>query len=226
MLGGREWIREPRTEKQSTGLFFPACGRAVLFSSHSLTPQNKIPRRETTGDLLGGREWIREPRTEKQSTGLFFPACGRAVLFSSHSLTPQNKIPRRETTGDLLGGREWIRTTEVVDGRFTVCSLWPLGNSPICTFGYPPIYRRCMPASGNVQFDSGVEASGRTEPRYARFPCSVNVASQQYCPRASSPFRLCIRGGAGGRTRTPDLLITNQLLYQLSYTSIFNARIS
>ena len=26
-------------------------------------------------------------------------------------------------------------------------------------------------------------------------------------------------GGAGGRTRTPNLLITNQLLYQLSYTS-------
>ena len=29
------------------------------------------------------------------------------------------------------------------------------------------------------------------------------------------------RGGAGRRTRTPDLLITNQLLYQLSYTSGF-----
>ena len=28
-----------------------------------------------------------------------------------------------------------------------------------------------------------------------------------------------IKNGAGGRTRTPDLLITNQLLYQLSYTS-------
>ena len=28
--------------------------------------------------------------------------------------------------------------------------------------------------------------------------------------------------GAGGRTRTPDLLITNQLLYQLSYTSTFS----
>ena len=26
--------------------------------------------------------------------------------------------------------------------------------------------------------------------------------------------------GAGGRNRTPDLLITNQLLYQLSYTSV------
>ena len=29
--------------------------------------------------------------------------------------------------------------------------------------------------------------------------------------------------GAGGRTRTPDLLITNQLLYQLSYTSLYHA---
>ena len=31
--------------------------------------------------------------------------------------------------------------------------------------------------------------------------------------------------GAGGRTRTPDLLITNQLLYQLSYTSMLPAKI-
>ena len=30
--------------------------------------------------------------------------------------------------------------------------------------------------------------------------------------------------GAGGRIRTPDLLITNQLLYQLSYTSEFSFR--
>ena len=29
--------------------------------------------------------------------------------------------------------------------------------------------------------------------------------------------------GAGGRIRTPDLLITNQLLYQLSYTSVSDA---
>ena len=32
--------------------------------------------------------------------------------------------------------------------------------------------------------------------------------------------------GAGGRIRTPDLLITNQLLYQLSYTSSSNSRIN
>ena len=63
----------------------------------------------------------------------------------------------------LFGGQGWIRTIEVTDGRFTVCSLWPLGNLPIFSFAI---------------------------------------------------------GGAGGRTRTPDLLITNQLLYQLSYTSV------
>ena len=61
----------------------------------------------------------------------------------------------------LFGGGRWIRTTEGIASRFTVCPLWPLGNSPI-------------------------------------FSCA----------------------GAGGRTRTPDLLITNQLLYRLSYTSI------
>ena len=61
------------------------------------------------------------------------------------------------------GGGRWIRTTEGIASRFTVCPLWPLGNSPILN---------CAPV-----------------------------------------------GGAGGRTRTPDLLITNQLLYRLSYTS-------
>ena len=29
-------------------------------------------------------------------------------------------------------------------------------------------------------------------------------------------------GGAGRRIRTPDLLITNQLLYRLSYTGVSN----
>ena len=33
------------------------------------------------------------------------------------------------------------------------------------------------------------------------------------------PYSIGDRHGAGGRIRTPDLLITNQLLYQLSYTS-------
>ena len=65
----------------------------------------------------------------------------------------------------LFGGSGWIRTTVVDDNRFTVCPLWPLGNTPLFT------WRRR-------------------------------------------------NGGAGGRIRTPDLLITNQLLYRLSYTSL------
>ncbi len=40
----------------------------------------------------------------------------------------KSKNPERFCIQDF-GGRGWIRTTEVVDGRFTVCSLWPLGNS-------------------------------------------------------------------------------------------------
>ena len=39
--------------------------------------------------------------------------------------------------------------------------------------------------------------------------------------REHSHIKLKKKIGAGGRTRTPDLLITNQLLYQLSYTSLF-----
>ncbi len=78
----------------------------------------------------------------------------------------ENKKPRKKLFNVLsrLGGGRWIRTTEGIASRFTVCPLWPLGNSPILN-------------------------------------CTL---------------------GAGGRTRTPDLLITNQLLYQLSYTSVLS----
>ena len=31
----------------------------------------------------------------------------------------------------MVGGGRWIRTTEGIASRFTVCPLWPLGNSPI-----------------------------------------------------------------------------------------------
>ena len=41
---------------------------------------------------------------------------------------PQNAFAAERRT---FGGQGWIRTTEVCDGRFTVCSLWPLGNPSI-----------------------------------------------------------------------------------------------
>ena len=47
-------------------------------------------------------------------------------------LTTFSDKEKRHRKSDVffLGGRGWIRTTEVSDNRFTVCPLWPLGNSP------------------------------------------------------------------------------------------------
>ena len=44
----------------------------------------------------------------------------------------------------------------------------------------------------------------------------ADLQSVPFGHSGNPPYEL----GAGGRIRTPDLLITNQLLYQLSYTSI------
>ena len=35
------------------------------------------------------------------------------------------------TLSKYVNGRRWIRTTEGSASRFTVCPLWPLGNSPM-----------------------------------------------------------------------------------------------
>ena len=44
---------------------------------------------------------------------------------------------------------------------------------------------------------------------------TTDLQSAPFGRSGTPPYEL----GAGGRIRTPDLLITNQLLYQLSYTS-------
>ena len=79
------------------------------------------------------------------------------------------------------GGQGWIRTTEVVDGRFTVCSLWPLGNLPILTFQIQEELNILSP--NELEYKNG--AGGRTNPHFVRLLCSVTVASQQYRPRTS-----------------------------------------
>ena len=50
-------------------------------------------------------------------------------------------------------------------------------------------------------------------------PSKSLTADLQSAPFGHSGTYPYKKTGAGGRTRTPDLLITNQLLYQLSYTS-------
>ena len=44
---------------------------------------------------------------------------------------------------------------------------------------------------------------------------AADLQSVPFGHSGNPPYQI----GAGGRIRTPDLLITNQLLYQLSYTS-------
>ena len=51
-------------------------------------------------------------------------------------------------------------------------------------------------------------------------PPKLLAADLQSVPFGHSGNPPYMKFGAGGRIRTPDLLITNQLLYQLSYTSV------
>ena len=59
----------------------------------------------------------------------------------------RNKIKQQHLAMLLFGGGRWIRTTESTANRFTVCPLWPLGNSPICMITVRPQARR----TGNIQ---------------------------------------------------------------------------
>ena len=58
----------------------------------------------------------------------FFAFWQKRVLIKI-TLSHQNKKPVL-LDWSLFGGRGWIRTTEAESSRFTVCPLWPLGNSP------------------------------------------------------------------------------------------------
>ncbi len=56
-------------------------------------------------------------------------------------------------------------------------------------------------------------------------PPKASPADLQSVPFGHSGIPPYKNVGAGGRIRTPDLLITNQLLYRLSYTSVSPARL-
>ena len=58
-----------------------------------------------------------------RETGLE-PASTYVHMNLNHARLPIPPFPQ-------IGGQGWIRTTEANSGRFTVCSLWPLGNLPI-----------------------------------------------------------------------------------------------
>ena len=55
----------------------------------------------------------------------------RAGRGRTGACSQKQKTPCQRHGVFCFGGSGWIRTTEVVDNRFTVCPLWPLGNAPI-----------------------------------------------------------------------------------------------
>ena len=141
------------------------CNRntVVLYRSYRKTEYSKEHTKSAPSGALGRERVDVQAPDEKTCPRHVFCGLWAAVLFESCFYEKKMRHAIRRIS--FLGGSGWIRTTEVVDNRFTVCPLWPLGNAPL-------------------------------------FSCD---AAEE--------------GGAGRRTRTPDLLITNQLLYQLSYTS-------
>ena len=103
-------------------------------------------------------------------------------------------------------GGEWIRT--IVGGSQQIYSLpplatWVLLRMMLCRFMVErtrSIKEQLAPGELMDFISSPLRFNGNSKP-------------SERCPS------LLIFKRAGGRTRTPDLLITNQLLYQLSYTS-------
>ena len=56
----------------------------------------------------------------------------RHILFHTYlSLKSECIRAGTVTLSRYVNGRRWIRTTEGSASRFTVCPLWPLGNSPM-----------------------------------------------------------------------------------------------
>ena len=74
--------------------------------------------------FLGGSGWTRALFGVRL---LRKPPIYRLVVLI-HPFLHKNNQPQKRLV--IFGGSGWIRTTEVVDNRFTVCPLWPLGNTP------------------------------------------------------------------------------------------------
>ena len=87
--------------------------------------------------------WIRfsaeKPRPGKQSTGLF----AWTGLSNPSSKCPLRRKRPIRTDWSFSGGGGRIRTIEAIRSRFTVCPLWPLGNSPIFNYLFQePVWSR------------------------------------------------------------------------------------
>ena len=82
-------------------------------------------------------------------------------------------------------------------------------------FGYKTRHFQSKQRKSSIFLDAALVGEGGFEPPKA---LPADLQSVPFGHSGIPPYSVAL--GAGGRTRTPDLLITNQLLYRLSYTSI------
>ena len=112
----------------------------------------------------------------------------------------------KQSESDGGGGR--IRTFEVDDGRFTVCSLWPLGN-PTRGNSYFEVLLEMVVGEGlfvtsfltfrAVAFGNVVSLTldSNLDRRFSPFPISANFATSHRCYHIA-----VVNNGGGGRIRT------------------------
>ena len=76
------------------------------------------------GEVLKKVDSLISQGVRVRETGLE-PASSYEHMNLNHARLPIPPFPQKKKCG-----QGWIRTTEANSGRFTVCSLWPLGNLP------------------------------------------------------------------------------------------------
>ena len=111
-------------------------GLRTRYLIHSLS-HKKRKHRNFDAFFFGGKRWIRIrarasvlARIAKRPApkGGSWRNAPRGVNRAEYTLPTKKTAPRFAML--FFGGKRWIRTTEGGANRFTVCSLWPLGNLP------------------------------------------------------------------------------------------------
>ena len=83
-------------------------------------------------ELSGLTNWVAGTGFEPMTFGLWARRASRLLhpaLYKLNAVTTNVQL-----INSLVNGWRRIRTSEVVDNRFTVCPLWPLGNPSMLTY--------------------------------------------------------------------------------------------
>ena len=108
--------------------------------------------------------------------------------------------------GVLLVGEDGFGPSKLKSNRFTVCPLWPLGNSPMIFFN------RQLPTKWSWWTDSNPRPA---DYKSAALPTELHqhlLHGISY--RRDACLSIISGNGRGDRTRTCGILVPNQALYQ------------